>query len=265
MHVNKMKNIMMKLLWLVFFGFYQITPSEAQSDHINSVGSNFVLYTNSFTLNTQEVCGIPTNSELSSKVASVLTEIENFNKYADLGKDISRSQSFLDLINITPAIIKIWNKLAIAGKTQLRKEKLALEAFRDLIDDNKTKALLAINTGLEAIMAKMESFKIGDDANDFAKICNDVRKMINDALPDDVSKIKNIGAFLGSSGFTNGSAYTRRHADLMLQKIIQNGDFIRNADEITFEFKEIIEGAPNAVADIQFKKFDELGRLITYV
>ena len=76
--------------------------------------------------------------------------------------------------------------------------------------------------------------------------------MINDALPADVPKIKNIGTFLGNSGFTNASVYTRRHAELMVEKIIKNGNFIKNADEFTFEFKEIVQDAPNAVADFDF-------------
>ncbi len=248
-----MKKYISRLFWIVIFGLCQIITSTAQSDNINAVSTNLVLYnTNIGTLNTQNVCELIPNSELSSKVASVLAEIKDFNRHDDLGIDIKRSQSFLDLINITPAIIKIWNKLAIAGRRELRKEKAALEAFRDLINDNKTKELLANNTELEGIMAKMESFKIGDDATDFAKICNDVRKMINDALPADVSKIKNIATFLGNSGFTNASEYTRRHADLMVQKITQNGAFIKNADNFTFEFKEIVENAPNAVADFDF-------------
>ncbi|WP_221391420.1 hypothetical protein [Dyadobacter sp. NIV53] len=59
---------------------------------------------------------------------------------------------------------------------------------------------------------------------------------------------------LGSSGFTNASDFTRRHADLGLQKIRENADFIKNAENVKFEELANYDGIPNAIADIDFVK-----------
>jgi len=165
-----------------------------------------------------------------------------------LKKDLT-DQNFFKALDADLDLVENWEILQRNNRTVLKLSKEALDALKKLRSNPKIIALKIDDD----ILGKMKSYEIGVNSTSFAKICNDVDDILTNALPA-ANKINGLDKLLGSAGLGNASRFTRRHADFGIEKIKQNGNFLKNADEIKFEEFSSYDGVANAVADMDFFK-----------
>ena len=68
-------------------------------------------------------------------------------------------------------------------------------------------------------------------------------------------KVTNFNKYIGTSGFYNESPFTRYHAYVQLQRLLQNKSILRNAKNITFE-RELTGTLGKSVSDIRVTRID---------
>jgi hypothetical protein len=159
----------------------------------------------------------------SAQSCEMLTELTN-----DLTNP-KTTQAFKNYIKGNNDGIYSYLQLAKAGRTELRTNVEALQAFTQL-QKNENLIKYGISKGELAGMLK-KGWGGQPEIPAFNVFCNELNDLINN-LPVNT---KNLKSYLGSAGFTNAASTTQRHSYLQLQRLLENKNMLSKADEVIFE------------------------------
>jgi len=167
------------------------------------------------------------------------------NKLPDLTIDILAKPQLLTKFVEKPELVEAW-KIISHRRIDLRTNTDALTSLNTLLNNSKLARKLPGKTSIEIenLLANMK----GWSGASYKQVCDKVNLLV-DELPANVT---GLDKYLGSAGFGNGNVYTNRHSWVQLERLLENKEKLKIADEIIFENPISFNGF-NSVTDVYMR------------
>jgi len=184
------------------------------------------------------------------KVASKLDNATDLKALlGDLSENDNFAKEFLGKVGKNEGLVDSWQSLK-SVKPDLCKDLPVLESFNLLSKNIKRMMFPEITDNMIAAIKSSEG-------SSYKSIIDNLNELFSN-FPTDASKVKQLEQFIGTKGFNMaGEAYwIWRHSAVQLQRILENKDILKNADEIIFE-SEVATTMGRSFTDLRIVRADK--------